>query len=120
MLSEEDLKEVADMIIEEERKRINNADWLDLTLDEVPKVEDIEKRRKYRQEMRKFHIHIINPLANSVHRKFTFSVPDEQLTYRIMMNDYMQYFYKKKMTRDQIIEMMVKNQVITSKRGKKK
>lgn len=120
MFNEEDLKEIADKIIAEEKKRINNSNWLDLTLDEISLVEDIEKRRTFRQEMRHFHIHIINPLANSVPRKFTFSVPDECLTYRIMMNDYMKYFYKKKMTREQIIEMMVKNQVITSKRGKKK
>lgn len=119
-MNEEDFKLIVEKILEQEKARINSADWPDLTIDEISLIEDPEKRKEYRQKMRHFHINIINPLANSVSRKFTFSVPDNCLTYRIMMNDYMTYFYKKKKTREQIIDMIIENKVMKSKRGKNK
>ena len=74
----EELEALANALYEQERERINNAHWSDLTLDETELIEDKQKRIEYKKEQRKFHIHIINPLANSVPRKFKFSVPDEQ------------------------------------------
>lgn len=118
-MKEEELEYLLNTLYEQERERINNAHWADLTLDEMELIEDKKKKVEYKKEQRKFHIHIINPLANSVPRKFKFSVPDESLTYRIMMNDYMKFFYGKGMTRDQIIEMMIKNRTIVSRRKNK-
>lgn len=119
-MNDEDLEALAEIIYKQEKERINNAHWADLTFDEIPLIDDIEKRREYRKVRRKFHLQIINPLANSVPRKFKFSVPDEHLTYRIMMNDYMTYFYSKGMTRDEIIAMMIENRTIKGNRGRKK
>lgn len=119
-MNKEELDALSKLIIEQERKRINNAHWADLTVDEISLIEDKQKRKEYRDILRKVHINIVNPLANSVPRKFKFSKPDEFMTYRMIISDYMNYFYNKGMTREQIIEMMIKNKCIKSNRGRRK
>lgn len=106
------------MIDADEKNRINNAHWADLTYEEVSLIEDKEKKKEYRQKQRNVHLHIVNPLANSVPRNFKLSKPDNKLTYRMILSEYLNYFYSKGMTREEIIQMMVDNKTI--KNGKKK
>lgn len=119
-MDNEYLKELEKQIMREEHERINKAHWADLTYDEVFEIDDKEKKREYNKIRRKFHIQIINPLANSVPRKFKFSKSDSELTYRMMFNEYMTYFYGKGMSREEIIEMMIRNKTIVSNQGRKK
>lgn len=119
-MTEEELEALGNLIVKQEMERINNAHWSDLTVDEINLIEDKQKRKEYCDIIRKVHIHIVNPLANSVPRKFKFSKPDEFMTYRMIISEYMNYFYSKGMNRKQIIEMMVKNKCIKSNRGRRK
>jgi len=101
-----DIKNLAEEILKLEKSRINKANWEDLTLAELELIDDLDKRREYRKKMNEFHMLIINTFSTLVSGDFKFSVPKERLTYRIMATDYMNYFYTKGMTREQIIKMM--------------
>lgn len=119
-MDDEHLRELEKQAMKKRRERINKAHWADLTYDEVLEIDDKEKMRTYLQNMRKFHIQIINPLANSVSKKFKFSKLDSEITYRMMFNEYMKYFYGRGLSWEEIKEMMIKNKTILSKQGRKK
>lgn len=104
-----DLKDLIDEICEQEKERINKSPLADLTLADLELIDDVLKRQNYYKIMKKFHVKIINPLANLVPNNFRFSVPDENLTYRIIMNDYMKYFYNKGMSGKDVIDLVIKN-----------
>lgn len=97
-----------------ESERINNTHWADLTLEELRLIEDKAKKREYKIHIDELHMTFINNCAMLVGKDFKFSVPNEILTYRIMANDYMNYFYNKGMTKEEIIEM------ISNNKGKKR
>ena len=101
-----DLKELEQEIIALEKARINNYDWADLTFAELELIDDVEKRKEYRKQMNDFHMRIINTFSSLVPSNFQFSVPNHKLTYRIMATDYMNYFYSKGMTREEIVKML--------------
>jgi len=115
----EDLSLIKDTY-KQEKERINKLDWLDLHPKELGLIDDIEKRKHYYKQMRGYHIHVINPLANSVSKNFKFSVGDSELTYRIMTMDFLKYFKSLGMDIDEIMEMMKKNRTIVGKKGRKK
>ena len=102
----DDLKYLEKQIIDSEKKRINSAHWADLTLAEVGLIDDVKKRREYRKQINEFHMRIINTFSGLVPKNFSFSVPSNKLTYRIMATDYMNYFYSKGMTREEIVKML--------------
>ena len=102
-----DIKNLSDEILQLEKARINNAHWADLTIDELNLIDDLDKRRDYRKKINEFHMRIINTFSTLVPSNFRFSVPNERLTYRIMATDYMNYFYAKGMTKEEIIKIMV-------------
>lgn len=101
-----DIQDLSIGILNLEKKRINKLHWADLTLKELELIDDLEKKRKYRKLMIDFHMRVINTFSTLVPKDFKFSVPNERLTYRIMTTDYMNYFYSKGMTKEEIIEMM--------------
>jgi len=96
-------------ILELEKQRIKNLNWFDLTLKELYLIDDKNKKRQYKESMDEFHMAFINNCAMLVGKDFKFSVSNENLTYRIMANDYMNYFYNKGMTREEIIQMIMNN-----------
>ena len=101
--------------LELEINRINNSNWLDLTQDELSLITDKDKKRKYQNQINQLYMQFLNSFAMLVGNDFSFSKPKELLTYRIMMTDYMNYFYNKGMTREEIIQMILEN-----KEGKRK
>lgn len=89
---------------------INSKAWGDLTSDDIELIEDIEKRKEFRQKYQKCFRYVINPLYSSIKsRNFKFSNPDNLLTCRNMMSDLMKYYYKKGFTRDEIINIACEN-----------
>ena len=117
-MSIDSLKELENEIMNLEKQRINNAEWADLTLSELELIDDLEKKKEYRKKINEFHMHIINTFSTLVSSDFKFSVPNGKLTYRIMATDYMNYFYAKGMTREEIVKMMVDSKT-TKNSGKK-
>lgn len=101
-----DLRELEKEIIDLEKKKINEVHWADLTLSELELIDDLEKKREYRKQINEFHVRIINTFSSLVPKNFRFSVPNHKLTYRIMATDYMNYFYSKGMTREEIVKML--------------
>lgn len=102
----DNLKELGKEIMHLETERINKAHWADLTLSELELIEDLEKQKEYRKQMNEFHMRIINTFAHLVPTNFQFSVPEHKLTYRIMATEYMNYFYAKGMSREEIVKML--------------
>ena len=100
------LTELGKEIMDLEKKRVNNAQWADLTLTELELIDDVEKRKEYRKQINEFHMRIINTFSSLVPKDFQFSVPEHKLTYRIMATDYMNYFYSKGMTKEEIVKML--------------
>jgi len=100
------------------KEKINNCDWIDLTLKQIEQVEDKTKRKEYKKQIREFLINIINPLAMSVPRSFKFSVNDEELTYQQMLDDYVKYFYTKGKSREDIVKI-IKDKLNNNHRIKK-
>ena len=119
IMEKKDILDLSSQILIKEKERINNSHWADLTLQELDLIDDIIKRKEYRKSMNEFHMRIINTFSAFVSKDFKFSVSKDKLTYRIMANDYMNYFYNKGMTREQIIEML-SNSKTTFNEGKQK
>lgn len=101
-----DIQDLSIGILNLEKERVKNLHWADLTFKELELIDDSEKKREYRKLMLDFHMRVINTFSTLVSKDFKFSVPNERLTYRIMATDYMNYFYSKGMTREEIIKMM--------------
>jgi len=116
----DDLKELEKEIVNLEKGRINSAHWSDLTLSELELIVDPEKRKEYRRQINEFHMRIINTFSGLVPQSFQFSVPNDQLTYRIMATDYMNYFYSKGITREEIVKMLSENKTTIVSEAKQK
>lgn len=114
----DDLKELEQQITDLEKKRINAAHWADLTLSEIELIDDAKKRKEYRKRINEFHVRIINTFSSLVPRNFSFSVSNHKLTYRTMTTDYMNYFYSKGMSREEIVKMLSSSK-ITMENGEK-
>lgn len=108
------MENLINQILELEKKRINSLDWYNLTLKDLELIDDKEKIKEIKKNMNEFHMTFINNCSMLVGDDFQFSVPKDKLTYKIMSEDYMNYFYNKGMTKEQIIEM------ITNNKGKQK
>lgn len=101
-----DLNYISDEILKLEKERIDNADWADLALSELQLIDDLDKRRNYSKKINEFHMLIINTFSSLVPINFKFSIPNDKLTCRIMAKEYMNYFYAKGMSREEIIKML--------------
>lgn len=112
------LQDLSAEILKLEKIRVNKAHWADLTFKDLNLIDNLDKRQGYRKEMETFHMRIINTFSTLVPQDFKFSVPNDRLTYRIMAQDYMNYFYNKGMTREEIIEMLSNNK-ISNQNGEK-
>ena len=116
----DDLKQLEKEIIDLEKERVNSSHWADLTLSDLELIEDLGKRKEYRRQINDFHMRIINTFSSLVPKDFEFSVPNNKLTYRIMATDYMNYFYSKGMTREEIIKMLSSSKTTIEIEGKQK
>lgn len=114
------LKEFEKEIMNFEKGRINSAHWADITLSELELIEDLEKRKEYRKQINDFHMRIINTFSSLVPKDFQFSVPNHKLTCMIMATDYMNHFYSKGMTREEIVKMLSESKTAVDNEGKQK
>ena len=102
-----------------EKEIINNKHWADLTLEELELMTDFENQKEYLKRINEFYLLVINTFSTLVPKNFKFSVSNDKLTCRVMATDYMNYFYSKGMTREEIVNKMV-NSKFAINEGKNK
>lgn len=100
-MDEKDLIEIANQYL----KAIESRNWPDLTLDEIELIRDQDKRIDFRKRFFFCFKNVINPLYTNLPKKgqFTFSLPDKELTCRLMVRDLKKHYLKYKYTNDDII-----------------
>lgn len=77
--------------------------WADLTIYEIEKIEDVEKKQHYRSEYRRCLTQIINPLLSTINNK-DFKISTQPLTCRNMLKDLMNYYDG--YSREEIVELI--------------
>ncbi len=95
--------EAIEKSFEEYKKVVNEKHWADLTILDMDYVNDIEKRKKFKNSLR----YIINPLLYHMKsmRSFKFSHSDNELTCRNMLKDIFDYYQKLGFNRNDIAQI---------------
>lgn len=89
---------------------INELEWPDVPIKSVQLISNIEKRKEYIKKIKMCYQSIINPLSDLVScRDFNFSVGDENLTCRLMVNELEEELKKQDYTRKDLKEFVMGN-----------
>lgn len=91
-------------------RSIDGLMWADVKLKEIKQINDIKKRKVYAKKIKLCYSKVVNLLVNLItNREFNFSLPDEELTCRIMVREVNQELYKQGYTKEEILDYVKEN-----------
>jgi len=89
---------------------INELKWQDVPIRSVQLISNIDKRKEYITKIKMCYSTVVNPLSNAIERRsFNFSVSDEALTCRIMVEEIKEELYKQDFTDEDIMNIVLEN-----------